>query len=170
MRLNLTDPTLNPEDMGTRTDLRFVGATMLERHTEALKQTTDNCLVVSTDKNLELFSKLGIASFLYDRRLPRRAFQLLSENAAAYQPQAADRRAPRSGIVALALSMACSSPRQITLAGFSTRLEEASMTLNFKDNSAVRYEATAYEKNHCSPEVELMALHALASGGDIKIL
>lgn len=170
IRLNLTDPSKNSQDLGTRTDVRFVGATMLERHVEAMQHLEHDTFILSSEKNRSFFKDQSADCSFYEKKFPKRAFDVLSEQVPALETENKTSKPPRSGIVALAMLISCTNAKSLTLAGFSMEVEGATTSVRFSDNAVVAYDMAKYTQNHCDPEMEIDVLQALAQLGHIKFL
>lgn len=169
-RVNLTDASHHPQDRGTRTDVRLIGGTMLPHHAEILRRITQDCWVVSTQKNISQFQELGIDAAYYEKQLPKRAFQMLAKHAPGETFGAKKIKPPRSGIVSLALILTCSRPKSVTLAGFSKTMDTATTSISFVDGSVYTYDPKALQDAHCDLKFEIDALLLLEERGVIQFL
>lgn len=164
VRLNLMLPEGKESDLGSRTDVRFIGCSLLESHEPYFSRLETGSIIMSTDKNSRFIRGRGCSVSFFHRDMPFFALwwmrRLLSIKGLS--------KPPRTGIVFLFLLLKLSRPASVRLYGFSRRGESGMDVLDYRRGGVVNYDSDLYAKNHCDAEVEIEALSILQKAGLIE--
>lgn len=160
VRLNLLSPDGMEEKLGSRTDVRFIGCTLLDAHLSYLAPLVGTGMIITTRKNAATMRRMKVNSLFYHRCLPQRAFSLIERNTGFAVPGEAH-RPPRSGVVFLALLLTRANAKQIDLYGFSKSVDGAMSVIDYRDNGLSAYDQNKFLRNHCHPRVEVELLRFL---------
>ena len=169
VRINLVRPKGREGDIGRRTDVRFIGATMLNRHVPYVDSLSLDEIILTTGKNRLFMERLGRRCRFYPPRIPMRAFRLLQEKYGERIKIASADRPPRSGFVFLSLLLSFSGASKITLYGFSLKEKEFMKAFDYAGSGIVSYEREKFENNHCDPAIEASVLRQLARLGVLSL-
>jgi len=172
VRINLVQPEGREEDLGSKTDLRVIGATMLERHGDYIKLLPETEVILTSKKNTVFMRRRERRCVYYPACTPRYALNLFKKKyGGEIKVRHVDKR-PRTGIVFLSLLMRYGRAAKVTLYGFSLVSDEVNQAIDFAGAGTRTYDAISYQDNHCCPSVEfdllrqLEKLGAIAIGGD----
>ena len=150
-----------PDDIGHKTDVMFLGATMeKEKDFISLNQNNAGCVAISTTKNRAILGMLPISrSVFYPRILPR---VITKKTQQAFKiPDAARKfRPPRSGFICLAAIHRYGKAREISLYGMSDSIEKSQGRVT-PTGEVKTYDPQQYKGLHCDPAFELTLLKQL---------
>lgn len=169
VRINLVRPTGRESDIGSRTDVRLIGATMLERHVPHVMSLSGNEVVLTTGKNRGFMKRLGLSCRFYPPLTPMHAFSLFKAKYGAQINIAPTDRPPRTGIVLLSLLIRYGNAKKISLYGFSLEEAEFTKAVDFASVRIRTYEGTNFELNHCDPKIEVDLLRQLERLGAVSM-
>lgn len=161
VRLNLMLPDGRESDLGSRTDVRFIGCTLLEKHIPYFSRLEVGSVVMSTDKNFCFFKDQGRSVCLFHRDVPFIALWWMRRILGVKNL----RKPPRSGIVFLFLILKLSRPRSVRLYGFSRQGEGGMEVLDYRTEGVIQYDSDLYVKNHCDAASEIELLSVLQKAG-----
>jgi hypothetical protein len=170
VRFNLMTPSGRENDLGTKTDVRFVGCTLLERHQDSFSKLEKNSILLTSQKNMEFIGKLDRIAMFYDSIYPRGVLQWIMDTYCSALPEQDQLTPPpRSGLVFVSMLLKYGNPAYVRLFGFSAKVDDAMTAINYKGEGNVKYDPSQYELNHCSPSRELKALLSLEHARVIDI-
>lgn len=169
IRINLLLTDALEKDLGYKSNYRFIGATMLPKHIKELKNIPNNQAIITTSKNRGMLDSLGIRYTPYPSLTPTIALCLLSEVCGSLESIEKFSRPPRSGIVLLSLILRFGHAKKITIFGFSLKEEGSLLAIGNNEEKIRKYDASKYVSNHCSPSIEISALHNLIENGYINV-
>lgn len=168
VRINLLDPSGREQDLGRRTDVRFVGATLLEEHSTFVRVFAAAEQLITTTKNEAFMGKFHLAAAYYPAILPTFVLKWLCASANIHKVVNAS-LPPRSGVVFLGLLLKYGRPGRITLYGFSNSQEIAGQVMNYAGAGITSYDREQYLRCHCDPSIEIDLLQQLAKAGRVVI-
>jgi hypothetical protein len=168
VRFNLMTPQGLEEDYGNRTDIRFIGCTLLDKHSEFFKKIGSDQYLISTGKNKEFLSGRKKKVFLYHKDLPGQTFRFITKSTGVIVSTSHRKNSPKSGLVLLSLLLRFGQLRTIGTFGFSLKSEDAWSVVDYQKRGVVEYDPEHILKNHCSPDLEIKTLSELIKRQYIK--
>jgi|GEM_PF-2117155 len=168
VRINLVQPTGREKDIGSRTDVRLIGATMLEHHISYVTNIAGTGEILTTSKNQHFMKKLGIRCYLYPFRAPMHALSFINSIYGDAINVDLTGKPPRTGIVILSLLLKLGRPSKTTLYGFSFGKDGITESINFSGVGIRTYDASDFNQNHCDPMLEVDLLRKLERLGAIS--
>jgi len=169
VRLNLLSPVGRERDLGTRTDIRFIGSTLLDKHLPYAPLLTTTKRIITTKKNWAFMKNLNISCFYYPVETPFFSFNWLTDICQGKLKRIRYNRPPRSGIVFLSMLMKYGAPARITLYGFSMSVENAGQVIDYSGSGVSTYDLDRYLINHCDPAIEVNLLQQMKRLGKIGV-
>lgn len=168
VRFNLLNPFGREEDLGGRTDVRFVGCTLRESHSIYFLNAEPMTTYISTRKNKEFLNKIEREAYFYHQDLPRYSFILLR----LFFPDINiinQNRPPRTGLVFLILLLSLCQPKKVSVYGFSKSDDDVMKRIRYRSHGVASYDSANYSNYHCDPLYELEILARLEECGLITI-
>jgi len=169
VRINLLTSLGREGDLGNRTDIRFIGCTLLDAHDAYWGQIEKTSYLMTTTKNIEFFSRQGQSATFYHRDLPQHVLGWLRAILSNADSFPRSKKPPRSGLVFLYLLLKYGKPSSVRLYGFSTADEEAMAVVDYKGGGVIPYDPSGYKNNHLDPSFEVKALRNLELAKLIQI-
>jgi hypothetical protein len=170
VRLNLVTPEGREGDIGSRTDVRFIGATMLDRHVRYVSGIPDSEVIVTTKKNSNFMRRMERRCIYYPARTPIHALSIFKKVFGGYINLNAATKPPRTGVVLLSLIIRYGCAVKINLYGFSLEETEVSQAIDFASAGVRTYEPYGFRDNHCDPSLEIDLLRQLKGLGAVSIV
>lgn len=168
MRVNLFQNDGFYQDLGTKTDLRFIGATLTSEHDKILAVMPRDEYIITTSKNKNKLTEYNISYISIPRKTPTFTFRFIREVCKDLEINNYPSKPPRSGIVILTLLLRFSNIKNITVYGFSTVIEDTMDSMLATGNDKYKYNEAKYYSNHCNPKIELDLLKELMNKGHVK--
>jgi hypothetical protein len=162
IRLNLMKPEGKENFMGNRTDIRFIGCTLLEKHEADLKKLENETIVITTLKNYPYKHLLSERCFFYEKKLPRKAFRFIASKLNDKSLKHRNIKPPRTGFVCLSMLLKLSSAAKISLYGMSRSLDDSMSRIIYSTGQVNRYDESLMRQNHCEASLEVDVLDLLA--------
>jgi len=162
VRFNLFNPIGMEENYGSRTDVRFIGCTLLQKHIPFLEKLETNSIVLTTTKNLDFLKNFKFKVYFYDRYEPWRAFELLNNLLDSPFDALRISKPPRTGTVFLSQLLACGVSEKISTFGISSTYEDSVVFTSFSDGKIKKYDMDKLSENHCDLGLEALAIRMLA--------
>lgn len=169
VRFNLFHPADRENDLGVRTDVRFVGCTLLDKHMPYVSRLMGAGQIVTTMKNYNFMKSLNISCLYYPVETPSFSFDWMAEACQGKLKRICDNRPPRSGMVFLSMLMKYGAPARVTLYGFSMSLEGVRQVIDYAGSGVTTYDPDRYLINHCDPAVEVDLLRQLERLGKVVV-
>jgi hypothetical protein len=161
VRFNLFHPTGRENDLGVRTDVRFVGCTLVDKHMPYISNLMGAEQIITTSKNYSFMKDLDVKCLYFPAFAPILSFDWLAKVCQGKLERVRSNRPPRSGIVFLSMLMKYGAPARITLYGFSMSLVHARQVIDYTAPCISTYDADRYLINHCDPAIEVSLLRQL---------
>jgi len=161
VRMNLLTSFGKEDDLGVRTDFRFIGCTLLDIHNVYFGRLEKTSCLWTSKKNINFFCSQGRFGFFYSSELPRYVLKRLRKFLSMTDIFPNNKKPPRSGIVFLYLLLMYGKPSCVSVYGFSTNSDEAKSVVSYIDRSVSMYNSDDYEKNHIDVDFEIAALYKL---------
>lgn len=168
VRINLLEPSGRETDLGARTDVRFIGGTLVEESTSFVDVFTKAGQLITTTKNQAFMQRFSLPAAYYPAILPTCALKWLRASGKVHGAVDAS-LPPRSGMVFLGLLLKYGSPGKVTLYGFSNSQEIAGQVMNYAGPGITSYDREQYLRCHCDPSIEIDLLQQLAKTGRVVI-
>lgn len=169
VRLNLLSQEGMERKLGSRTDVRFIGCTLLDAHLNHLAPVVETGVIISTRKNAAVMQRMRINCLFYHRRLPQKAFRLIEKSTGFVLHDEDSLRPPRSGMVFLALLLTLANAKEINLYGFSKSIDSAMNVIDYRNNGITAYDEGKFLMNHCHPRVEIELLRFLEQQKIVRV-
>lgn len=153
-----------PEDLGTKLDVVFLGATIeKESDFDKLDVYKDmGCVAISTTKNRRAIEQIHIAdAIFYPALLPRFLSRHMAQQLAV-KIGGKRFRPPRSGFICLSAIHSYGQAAQISLYGMSDSLDKSQMRIT-PTGEVTHYDPQQYQSLHCDPAIELALMRGLAT-------
>ncbi|WP_155983900.1 MULTISPECIES: glycosyltransferase family 29 protein [unclassified Thioalkalivibrio] len=171
IRVNLLDNIGREEFLGARTDVRFVGCTLVDKHVEYVRRVGFKGVVITTRKNKEFLSSVGKEGILFPEEFPRWTFKRVMDKCGSGKLPVIPEKPPKSGIVCLGALVAFGMPRSITVFGFSRDEVSAWSAIHYSDSDGQRvYNRDYILSKHCDPVYEVALLELMERDGVVKIV
>jgi hypothetical protein len=161
VRINLASANFERVDLGSRTDLRFIGATLNSSHDKEFSENIVNEIILTTSKNKMYMQYREEKIFFYHSEMPKQAFKWYA-CLTGKKSFLKCRKPPRSGLVFILSILAMSRPKKVTTFGFSIDPNCSNMKLLSEKGLVVEYDKKLLQRNHCLPEYEVEILNRLA--------
>jgi hypothetical protein len=169
VRLNLLSQEGMERNLGSRTDMRFVGCTLLDAHMSHLFPVVETGVIITTRKNAAVMQRMRVNCLFFHRRLPKKAFRLIEKNTGFVVHDEDSSRPPRSGVVFLALLLTLANAKEIDLYGFSKSIDSAMNVIDYRSNGIAAYDESNFLMNHCHPRVEIELLRFLEQQRIVRV-
>jgi hypothetical protein len=169
VRLNLLVPTGRERDYGSRTDIRFIGCTLLNKHSKFVDNLSHEQALISTEKNKVFFSGRRKNIFFHHKSLPMKSLNFFTKLTGVSIPKSSCSKPPKSGFVFLSLLLRYGKPKTIGVFGFSLKSEDAWLVVDYRKGNIINYDSAHILGNHSTPDVEINALNVLAEHGFISV-
>lgn len=169
VRLNLVRSKGLEKDLGSRTDFRIIGATMLNKHIKYIQGLPEHETIITTAKNSSIMKALGKSCLYYPSDTPSFALALLCDILDHNKITLSDIKPPKTGLVFLSLLLRFGATRGIALFGFSLVKSNSGNAIDFSRNGVREYDVIKYGQNHCDPTIEIGILRSLEMKGCIEI-
>jgi len=158
----------NVYDLGERLDIRFIGATLLDKHDELIK-SIHNELVFSTKKNKNKLG--GITNVAFSKSFSKSITKLFVLKYGKTLSLDDFEKPPRSGVIFLMSLILLGNYKKISLCGFSFGDEGALSCYGLcESNDVVAYDKDKHSMNHCSVSQEVEILNKISTFEKVKAI
>lgn len=163
IRINDGPTKGHEETAGSRTNYRFLGIPIKDRHARFLKGLKEESVIVTRAENRDIFRELGLSNdvvWMEDYlQTARTSFQRLLP---LIELEDIPKKNPRSGIVVLSLlADAMAASVSVSLFGFETEPRTDGDAHYFRDNRQFANTLSNWDEFHCPMKYEFLALRKL---------
>jgi hypothetical protein len=170
VRINLLNNKGNEYDLGRRTDFRFIGATLLNKHEKYIESNVFGSKIITTRKNTDFMTMHNLRPIYYPPNTPMHTYAVLQKMVSTRLNANFPQKPPKSGLVFVALLLRHAKPKKILLAGFSKCESEAWGVLRYTDKKIQKYDKEHILRNHCDPSDEIRILNILVSHNLVELI
>lgn len=169
IHINLLNTKGKEQYYGTRTDVRFIGATLTEKHKPYLPYVINSPIILTSLKNKQFLDKINVKAFYFGSSTPNKALKFIDDYIDDIKFFKKKIPPPRSGIFLLSIILRFGNPASISLFGMSKTISNAFEFVSFANFHTNQYDQTTFSINHCDPKIEIDLLNYLELNNIIKI-